>query len=87
MSEFFVMNIFMLQSMVSSRNIHNKNNNKYAFNNKGNTKGIRFESGDILDMSFKICETLKDENHVWVILKGIKETFVKIMFYFFTSYC
>lgn len=37
----------------------------------GNTKGMRFETGEILDMTQKICETLKDEIHIWVILKGI----------------
>jgi len=31
---------------------------------------MRFESGEVLKMSDKICEILKDESHVWVVLKG-----------------
>ncbi len=32
-------------------------------------KGMRFENGDQIDMDLIICDTLKEETHVWVILK------------------
>ena len=37
----------------------------------GNPKGMRFESGEVLHMNERICENLKDESHVWVVLKGL----------------
>ena len=35
----------------------------------GMAKGMRFESGDQIEMDLVISETLKEEMHVWVILK------------------
>lgn len=35
----------------------------------GMAKGMRYEEGEQIDMDLIICETLKEEEHVWVILK------------------
>lgn len=37
----------------------------------GTPKGIRFENGTTLNMDDIINENLKEDQHVWVILKGL----------------
>lgn len=65
MSAFTVTSIFIPLSMVG-KILKLQNHLKLV----GNPKGMRFESGEVLHMNERICENLKDESHVWVVLKG-----------------
>ena len=66
MLAFTVTSIFILRSMVDEV-LKTWNHLKLI----GNPKGMRFESGEVLHMSERVCENLKDESHVWVVLKGL----------------
>lgn len=37
---------------------------------KGTTKGVRFENGTMLNLDDMIQDRMKDDVHVWVLLKG-----------------
>ena len=40
---------------------------------------MKTEDGHVLNMNDTICKTLKDDQHVWVVLRGAVFSFVEVL--------